>query len=249
VPTNANSPAAHRTGPTPGRITLERGKHGHERAAQPILARPRLFRHLHESLARRLTIVVADAGYGKSVLLDAWAATVPCVWYTVGPDDTSLAPFVLGIAATFRRRLPSLSRDLRLVVQTSVGPDGDESDRAAPVATLLCDALEQELDAEFAFVFDDVHELGRKGPSVRLLEELCRQARAPLHLVLSSRLEPPFPVQRLRGQGEVLDLDAAMLAFTENEVGELLEAALGDDAPTLAPRVHEMTEDGQPPSG
>jgi ATP/maltotriose-dependent transcriptional regulator MalT/DNA-binding SARP family transcriptional activator len=238
---NGNSPAAQPGGRARARIARERGKHGLTGAGQPILARPRLFRHLDESLARRLTVVVADAGYGKSVLLGTWAAMVPCVWYAVGPDDTSLAAFVLGIAATFRRRLPSLSRDLRLVVQTSLGPDGDESDRAAPVATLLCDALEQELDAEFALVFDDVHELGRKGPSVRLLEELCRQARAPLHLVLSSRLEPPFPVQRLRGQGEVLDIDAAMLAFTDHEVEELLESALGDDAAALAPRVHEMT--------
>src|SRR6266511_1493542 len=105
VPANPDSPAAESDGRTRARATVrERGKDAPEPSSRPIIVRPRLLRHLDESLARRLTIVLADAGYGKSVLVGAWAATVPCVWYAVGPDDTSLAAFVLGIAATFRGR-------------------------------------------------------------------------------------------------------------------------------------------------
>ena len=46
-----------------------------------------------------------------------------------------------------------------------------------------------------------------------LLERIVRQAPPELHLVLASRDEPPFPIDRLRGQGQVLDVDAAMLTF------------------------------------
>jgi ATP/maltotriose-dependent transcriptional regulator MalT/DNA-binding SARP family transcriptional activator len=205
------------------------------------IGRPRLLRELVESQFRRLTIVLADAGYGKSVLLGAWSATVTCAWYTVGPDDASLPVFVFGIAQVFERRLPSLSAELRLVVQTSLGPDGDELDRAAPLAAALCEALERELPENFALVLDDVHELGRDGPSVRLLEELCRQAPARLHLVLASRVDPPFPIQRLRGRGDVLDIDAPMLAFDTNEVAAMLEDVLDDDAAVLAAEVYELT--------
>jgi ATP/maltotriose-dependent transcriptional regulator MalT/DNA-binding SARP family transcriptional activator len=205
------------------------------------IARPRLLRELAESQCRRLTLVLADAGYGKSVLLCAWAATVPSAWYTVGPDDASLPVFVFGIAQVFERRLPSLSDELRLVAQTSLGPEGDEFDRAAPLAALLCEALEKELPENFAFVLDDVHELGRAGPSVRLLEELCRQAPARLHLVLGSRFDPPFPIQRLRGRGEVLDIDAPMLAFDMNEVAAVLQDVLGEEAAPLAEEVYELT--------
>jgi ATP/maltotriose-dependent transcriptional regulator MalT/DNA-binding SARP family transcriptional activator len=241
VPANANSPAAQTDGPPRARTARQGGRRASERLAQPIIPRPRLLRELAESLRRRLTVVVADAGYGKSVLLRGWAATVPCVWYSVAPDDASLAAFVFGIAAAFQGRLPSLSRALRLVVQTSLGPEGDESDRAAPVATLLCETLEQQLGEELVIVFDDVHELGQGQPSVRLIEELCRQAPVRLHVVLASRLEPPFPIQRLRGQGEVLDVDAAMLAFTEDEVRQLLAAALDADAAALAPALQAVT--------
>lgn len=192
-------------------------------------------------MQRRLTIVHADAGFGKSTTLEAWAVTVPAVSYAIGRDDTALAIFTLGIASAFEGRLPAVSRELRLVVQTSLGPDGDESDRAAPVAMLLCEALEQELDDEFALVFDDVHELGANGSSALLLEELCRQAPERLHIILSTRTEPPFPVQRLRGRGEVLDLDAAALAFSEDEVGELLSRTLGGDGGELPRRIHALT--------
>ena len=54
---------------------------------------------------------------------------------------------------------------------------------------------------------------------------LCRQAPATLHIVLSSRRDPPFPVARLRGQGQVLDLAAADLAFTADETAAVVRAA------------------------
>ena len=210
-------------------------------SAEALIERPRLLAELAQALRRRLTLVTADAGFGKSVLLAAWAGTVASAWYTIGPDDAGLAAFALGIAGLFERRLPEASEEIRLVAQTSLGPDGDEADRAAPLATLICQALERELDGHLALVFDDVHELGRSGPSVRLLEGLCRQAPERLHVVLSSRADPPFPVQRLRGRGEVLDLDAGALAFAEEEVGQLLARMLGADAATLAAEVYDVT--------
>jgi ATP/maltotriose-dependent transcriptional regulator MalT/DNA-binding SARP family transcriptional activator len=211
------------------------------RYAAPLLDRPRLRAELGQALRRRLTIVLADAGFGKSVLLGAWAATVASAWYTVGADDGGLAVFTLGLARVLERRLPAVSEEIRGVARTSLGPDGDEDDRAAPVAALICESLERELDGDFALVLDDVHELGRTSPSARLLEALCRQAPPQLHLVLGTRNEPPFPVQRLRGRGEVLDLDASVLAFDEAEVAELLARMLGDDAALFASEVYELT--------
>ena len=81
-------------------------------------------------------------------------------------------------------------------------------------------------------VVDDVHELGTSGPALQLLESLVRQAPPELHLVLCSRDPPPFPIDRLRGQGQVLDIDASMLTFSGGEVagavGRELATELGD---------------------
>lgn len=206
-----------------------------------LLGRERLYGELAEALRRRLTLVVADAGWGKSVLLGGWAATVTSAWYTAGPDDASLGVFALGLARALERHAPSLGDDTRVVVQSSLGPEGDEQDRAGPLAALFCESVERALTADVALVIDDVHELGSAGPSVRLLEELCRQAPARLHLVLVSRGEPPFQVERLRGRGEVLDLDASALGFDEHEVGVLLERVVGDGAAAFAGEVYALT--------
>ena len=51
-----------------------------------------------------------------------------------------------------------------------------------------------------------------------------------LHVVLSGRADPPFRIQRLRGQGQVLELDASQLAFSVDEVANLLALSLDADA-------------------
>lgn len=233
------SPAAVGSTPTGGPV--QRAEHAPAGPAQQLVLRPRLLRELTGVLSRRLTVVVADAGYGKSVALGAWATTTTCLWYALGPGDSSLTVLVLGLAQAFAPSFPDLGAQLRLTAHTPLGPESDASDRASQIATLMCEALERELRDDLVLVFDDVHELGRTGPSVRLLEEISRQAPARLHVVLSSRLDPAFAIERLRGRGEVLDLDAKTLAFREDEVAELLGAVLGSEAVPLAPAVFELT--------
>lgn len=62
-----------------------------------LLARPRLEARLAEALERRLTTVVADAGFGKSSLLSSWATTVHSAWYTATQEDVSLDSLARGI--------------------------------------------------------------------------------------------------------------------------------------------------------
>lgn len=220
---------------------VRRGKNAPTGSSRQLILRPRLSRELARALSRRLTVAVADAGYGKSVALAEWARSTTYLWYALDADDAGLTSLLLGIADVFAPPFPELSAQLRQAARTPLGPDGDESDRAAQAAALLCEGLEQELRDELVLVFDDLHELGRAGPSVRLVEEICRQAPVRLHVVLSSRLDPPFPIQRLRGRGDVLDVDAKTLAFCDEEVAELLEVLLGPDAVPLATEVFELT--------
>ncbi len=99
---------------------------------------------------------------------------------------------------------------------------------------MLTQALEEETKSDQVLVLDDVHELGTGGAAARLLESLVRQAPPELHLILVSRDEPPFPIDRLRGQGQVLDIDAAMLAFSAAEAGGVVGSELGGT-------IHELT--------
>src|SRR5262249_61536315 len=90
-------------------------------------------------------------------------------------------------------------------------------------------------------VWRAVRECGRRVRSGGGLGAWPPRPPPRLHVVRSSRLKPPFPVQRLRGRGEVLDIDAAALAFREDEIAELLKTALDEEAPALASTLHELT--------
>lgn len=197
---------------------------------------------MNEALGRRLTTVVADPGGGKTTLLASWARTVVCAWYTLGPEDTTLPVLARGLVDALGVQQPGLLEPIAGCLGAPAGLELDALSRADAFAAALTDALERECAADLVLVIDDVQELGSEGPSVRLLESLCRQAPPRLHLVLSSRTRLPFPVERMRGRGEVLELDGAMLALRSMETEDLLAGVLGDDrSGPLAQQVHGLT--------
>ena len=96
-------------------------------------------------------------------------------------------------------------------------------------------------------VLDDLHVLAGASGSLRFVEALVRLAPAGLHVLVTSRSEVPFAIERLRSQGQVLDLGGTALAFSADEIHELLHALLGDDRDhadlhdVAATRIHVAT--------
>jgi ATP/maltotriose-dependent transcriptional regulator MalT len=164
---------------------------------------------LAEALRRRLTVVVAGPGFGKSTLLGGWASAVRGAWYTAGPADASVTRLAQGLSE-------ALSLDV---------PAGEAEPEET--AAQLVEALEEASGEELLLVVDDAHELGESGASVQLLHALVHQVPPFLHLAVGSRTELPFSVERLRGQGQVLSIDAAQLRFSPAEVAELVASCVG----------------------
>jgi DNA-binding SARP family transcriptional activator/tetratricopeptide (TPR) repeat protein len=198
-------------------------------APSPLLRRERLHNALAEALNRSLTTVVAGAGFGKSTLLSDWAGEVNCAWYTAASDDASLAGFARGLADALRLRVPALPVDAAGPVTAKAGPgaEEDETERARGFAAALCETLQGALRRDLVLVVDDVQAVAGSVGAVQLIESLCRQAPPRLHVVLASRAELPFPIERLRGQGQVLELAAVELAFDEGETATLLASLTG----------------------
>jgi ATP/maltotriose-dependent transcriptional regulator MalT/DNA-binding SARP family transcriptional activator len=211
--------------------------------APPALSRPRLEGRLDDGLGRRLTVLIAGPGFGKSTLLSAWAGAHPTAWYTVAPEDAELASLAHGVVSALRTRVPGLQLGVPAVIEGSRGPDGDlgELGSADAYAALICAALSNGRGQDLVLVLDDLHELGVDGASARLVESLVRHAPPTLRVVLASRGEPPFPIERLRGQGQVVELTARELAFTFDETRLLLEQALGESAEDVVTDLQEAT--------
>lgn len=211
------------------------------------IARPRLERLLEDGADRRLLSVVADAGFGKSTLLAGLAERRACAWLTITSDDRPLATMFQGLIDALRLRVPALAGAIGTSQLAGFGPDAEAEQprRALAYADLLADALDQHLTTDLILVIDDLHEISGDDPAARLVDGLIRAAPQRLHLALLSRSPVPFPVDRLRGRGQVLEIDGAALAFTADETRRVLDELLGTSDAELASLV-QRSVDGWP---
>src|SRR4051794_8313597 len=172
---------------------------------------------------RKLTLIRAPAGWGKSTLLADWHAleseTRPFAWVALDGDDNDAVRFWTYLIQALRTVDPSPGDvSLPMLRAPRVSVVGD-------VLPALCNEL-AALPVQVVLVLDDYHLITNpeidEGVSF-LLEHLPRS----LELVLSSRSEPALPLARLRARGELAEIDAQQLRFSEEEAGAFLNELHG----------------------
>ena len=201
----------------------------HQPAPLTILARPRL-EGLESLLARRrLCVISAGAGYGKTTLLEAWMDESPSAMVTCSEAHRDLGYLTTTVTNALRGWLPGLD-------PVTVGA---ESLSGPAVASELVAAAIPLMQRGIHLFIDDVHEIG-DGESARFLQALVLQAPESLTLVLSGRTAPPVRTTRLRGRGQLLELSAADLRFTEEETSSFVNEA-APDLRSYAPDIYATT--------
>ncbi|MET9021992.1 LuxR C-terminal-related transcriptional regulator [Actinopolymorpha sp. NPDC004070] len=202
----------------------------------PVLPRPRLFAALTAATERRVTVVNASAGTGKTMLLASWlrwSANQRAAWVSFDRGDNEPKFFWAYVVESLRR---ACGAEDAAVLADLGGSDlgGEEFPRR------FLDAAAQ-LREPVVLIVDQAHEI----TDWRLLaglETVLRHGPASLRLVLAGRGQPALPLARLRVAGELADLGSADLACTWEEARELL-AAYGVQADdTQISRVWRRTE-------
>lgn len=191
-----------------------------------LISRPRLNALLDQASRYRLTLLSGGPGMGKTTLLEEWVERHPTVWHSLTPADTSLPFFARRLMGRLRLLVPAMSQDLLVVTEAMTGaetPQGD-AERVEAFAAAACQELETHLRRDLTLVLDDVQLLSPGSNSSRFLGALVHHAPATLHFVLASRASPPFPMARLRMDHQVLELTRDQLAFTADEVVDLLRS-------------------------
>ncbi len=177
----------------------------------PFIRRERLLRRLEDSTSRRLTVLCAPAGFGKTTLLSQFAAETPrpSFWLTVDRWDRDPSDFLVDLTYALRQQ--------KQVLQTVVDAQHPEGRRYALHA--IIDAAAASNPAGLLLVFDDYQAIDGQDPVVELVEELIRSAPACWDLVIASRNLPTSAVvSRLVGLSQGLSIGAEELAFDEEEV-------------------------------
>jgi LuxR family transcriptional regulator, maltose regulon positive regulatory protein len=179
-----------------------------------IVTRTSLLRRLRASKLP-IVSVVAPAGFGKTTLLGQWAEKDERLfaWLSIDKGDNDPALLVRYIAASMHRLEP-------------VGADAFKA-LTFPGEPILATVVPRlgsafsSMGRRFVLVLDDVHNLNGHN-SLDVVEALTRYIPNGSALALVSRDEKPIPVGRLRGQGQILEIDAKDLAMDDREASQLL---------------------------
>jgi DNA-binding SARP family transcriptional activator len=175
----------------------------------------------------RLTILQAEAGYGKSTALTELAEiTKPLAWYQVNEDDNDPLVFLLHLCHAVAHAMPNM-QDLPLhFLETWDGSQGPLPWRS--VTDQVINALCAHLDTNIILVIDDAHIVTGSGEVAHIIDRLVGLAPANLHVILSGRPVISLPnLPRWRSQGEMMLVDQTALIFSADEISALFSTHYG----------------------
>ncbi|MNH86753.1 HTH-type transcriptional regulator MalT [compost metagenome] len=187
-----------------------------------VVARPRLIERLNEGLDRKLTLISASAGFGKTTLVSEWVATScgrPVAWLSLDEGDNDATRFLTHFVAALQTIAENFGGGVVRELSSSQSPSIES------ILTIMLNEI-SALPFRIIFVLDDYHVIGAKQIDdvlIFLLEHLPPQ----LHLVITTRENPQLPLGRLRARGDLTELRAADLRFAPAEVATFLNQVMG----------------------
>jgi LuxR family maltose regulon positive regulatory protein len=202
-----------------------------------LVARPALVARLEDGATRRLTLLVAPAGFGKTTLVTQWVAAQSraVAWITLDAGDNDPVRFWRYLFNACRTFDPAPGRLALATLRTAQQP---------PLESLLTPFINElaGLPGDYALVLDDFHTITAREVN-QTLGFLLDYCPANLHLMLLTRSEPALPLARLRAQDELVELNAADLRFSLPETAAFLEQTIPTALPPdMAAHLEQRTE-------
>jgi LuxR family transcriptional regulator, maltose regulon positive regulatory protein len=186
-----------------------------------LVARARLLAILSELPSKRLGVIKAPAGFGKSSLAAALAEKLDqsgnCVgWLSIDSDDDEAARFLFYVSQALHHACPDVGADaIGLILENNL------IDPTAILSSLINDLAEIEDDV-YLFL-EDYHWLNASGIH-QTVEYFLKHAPSHCHVVLTTRTEPPLPLATLRAQNQLIEIDAEALRFDMQETQAFLDS-------------------------
>jgi LuxR family maltose regulon positive regulatory protein len=181
-----------------------------------ILRRERLLNILRNNTDKKLILVCADAGYGKTTLLAQFCEELssPFFFYNLDTHDNDVATFLRYVAegmnrhaSGFGERLGSIipyTRDIRIIVGTFIN------------------VFMEKFKDDFFFMLDDYHHILQNREIASMIDYLLHNAPVNLHVIIASRATPRLNLDHLSAKQELLKIEKEQLRFTTKELQSLL---------------------------
>jgi ATP/maltotriose-dependent transcriptional regulator MalT len=191
-----------------------------------LVRRTSLSGRIEDGLERKLTVISAPAGFGKSALLSTWAAASASgshlvAWLSLDFRDDDPARFWRYFVTALSRLEPGCGETALALLDSPQPP---------PVVTTLTTLLNDldALAAEATLVLDDYHLIASKDIH-EALAFLLENLPPRVHLIIATRADPPLPLSRLRERGELTELRAHDLRFESEDAMTYFNQMMGLD--------------------
>ncbi|GHO99927.1 hypothetical protein KSF_099750 [Reticulibacter mediterranei] len=185
-----------------------------------LLLRAALIERLNQGGTLPLVLLSAGAGFGKTTLLSAWVSQYPhpVAWLSLDRLDNDPLGFWTAVLTTLRTRFPAIGEAALAQVQAQ---------QQLQMTTLLTTLINDLAGAgeEIMLILDDYHVIDEPGIHTTL-QFLLDHAPSRLHLVLSSRVDPPLALSRLRARGQMAELRDTDLRVSEQEGAHFLQQVM-----------------------
>ena len=184
--------------------------------------RPYLCERLNAGTNRKLTLISAPAGFGKTTLLSEWAdqSGLPVAWLSLDAGDNDPVRFIsYGVAA-----LQIVHADLGAAALAQLG--ARQQSPIESILTLLINDI-ASVSQPFALVLDDYHVIENRAIDDALAFLIEHLPSPPgLHLIIASRSDPSLPLTRLRVQGQLTELRQDDLRFAPGEAARFFDQVM-----------------------
>ncbi len=188
-----------------------------------VVLRPRLVERLNEGLHRKLTLISAPAGFGKTTLVSEWVAGCEraVAWLSLDEGDNDPTRFLAYLVAALQTIAANIGEGVLGVLHASQPqPPPSES-----ILTALLNEITTIPD-NFVLVLDDYHVIDSK-PVDNALTFMLEHLPPQMHLVIATREDPDLSLARLRARGQLAELRATDLRFTLSEAAGFLNQVMG----------------------
>jgi ATP/maltotriose-dependent transcriptional regulator MalT/DNA-binding SARP family transcriptional activator len=212
-----------------GEVPIVRTKVLVPRKRPDLLSRARLVDFVHEHIDRKLILISASAGYGKTSLLTDYAhdTDLPVCWYSLDEADRDPTVFLEYLVASIRERFPHFGTRTLGALQ-----GGGRTEGLRPVVGAMVNEIYEVIPDYFALVIDDFHLVSDSDELTSLLSFLLRRLPESCHILLASRTTTPgLPIIELMAHQELAGLGNEDLKFTAYEIRRLLRQNHNLDLP------------------
>jgi len=189
-------------------------------ASQNIVHRQELYEKLNIGLTRKLILISAPAGFGKTTIISDWINQhkIPTIWFSLDNGDNDPAVFLSYVISGIQSIHKEFGQSAMRLLNSPNSPSVES------ITSLLINEI-ININQNFLLVLDDFH-LIKSNEVFRLVSYLLEHIPVNIHIVILTRSDPSLSVPRLRSQHQLVELRSSDLSFSANDISVLFNKKL-----------------------